>query len=216
MFLIRSYVIFLREEESPQTDELSQTTVYSRQSSLEPENKTSQCCCKTVEIDNIQAQNRKGLVDSLIWSRDWRKINPGEKIQQVTSIFWDKWNNKELHLSPGNDFPPFYLQSNMQKSNQRIIWINEVVCPSLQRPDGGGGQAGTFTAEAVSSGGGSRHPTTGLTPAPQTVQMATLIPQRDYNLTDRISLLILRDLLPTRRMPPAGWSRIPGKCREGV
>lgn len=75
------------------------------------------------------------------------------------------------------------------------------------------GGAGTFTAEAV-SWGGSRHPTTGLTPAPQTVKTATLIPQRDYNLTDRISLLILRDLLPTRRMPPAGWSRIPGKFKD--
>lgn len=48
----------------------------------------------------------------LSWSLDWCKINPGEKIQQVTSIFWDKWNNKEFYRSPGNDFP--LLFSSMQ------------------------------------------------------------------------------------------------------
>lgn len=165
MFLIRSYFIFLREEESPQTDELSQTTVYSRQSSLEPENKTSQCCCKTVEIDNIQAQNRKGLVDSLIWSWDWRKINPGEKIQQVTSIFWDKWNNKEFHLSPGNDFPPLLSSkqyAEIESKDNLNKWGRLSIAAEAWWV---GGQAGTFTAEPVSSGGGgSSHPTTGLTP----------------------------------------------------
>lgn len=54
----------------------------------------------------------EALSPKLSWSWDWCEINPGEKIQQVTSIFWDKWNDKEFYRSLGNDFP--LLLSSMQ------------------------------------------------------------------------------------------------------
>lgn len=185
--------------------ELSQMTVYFCQTTVELITVKQD---KSVLLQNSRnwSHSRKekalftwiiwSLCPKLSWSWDWCKTNPGEKIQQVTSVFCGTIKNS-ITLREMT-FHSFNLQCNTPKSNQRIIWINEAVCPSLHSQplhahaeeawwvDGGekglqpAGEARTFMAELVSSGEGAaslklqirRHPS-----APQTVQTLTIITQ---------------------------------------
>lgn len=101
------------------TPELSQTTVYFCQTTVELITvKQDKCCSRNWSHSSAEKkrpclfESSEALCPKLSWSWDWCKINPGEKIQQVTSIFWDTWNNKDFYRSPGNDFP--LLLSSMQ------------------------------------------------------------------------------------------------------
>lgn len=104
--------------------------------------KPSQCSCKTVEIDDIQAQKSKGLVylnHRKLCAQNWAGAYIDVKLILVRKFsrlpqFSEKSGTIKNSLALWEmSFHPFYLQRNMQKSNQRVIWINEAVCPSLQR-----------------------------------------------------------------------------------
>lgn len=78
-------------------------------------------------------ESSEALCPKLSWSRDWCKIILVRKFSRLPLFSEISGTIKNSIALWEMTFHSFYLQCNVQKSNQRIIWINEAVCPSLQR-----------------------------------------------------------------------------------